>query len=389
MTLTADGDYVESLEKRVYLLERRTARLRALLRLCVVLLRLSGFSLTYQRLPQGSDKEKLLRVIDLASRFVRLPRLLACIGLSSSRYYDWKNSQECGLDDVSSCPRSLPGQMTAKERSEMRSMVLSEAYRHLSVGSIARLASRLGKVYACTSTWYRAIQSGNWIRSRKRIYPPKPRVGLRATKPNEYWHIDTTIVRLLDGSRVYLHAILDNFSRRILAWRLNDTFETDTTAELLKEAAKGLPDGTVPSAVMDSGVENVNGTVNELVSDGTIQRILAQVDIVESNSMIEAWWRQLKHQWLYLNELDRASSVRKLIAFYVEQHNSVVPHFAFQGQTPDEMYFGTGANVPVDLKEKRAKARAARLAHNRALSCALCKERESEPALVSLQNNTS
>jgi predicted DNA-binding transcriptional regulator AlpA len=130
VTLTADGDYVESLEQRVYLLERRTARLRALLRRCVVLLRLSGFSLTYQRLPQGSDKEKVLRVIDHASRFVRLPRLLACIGLSSSRYYDWKNAQECGLDDASSSPRSLPEQKTATERSEMRSMVLSEAYAH-------------------------------------------------------------------------------------------------------------------------------------------------------------------------------------------------------------------------------------------------------------------
>ena len=245
MTLTADGDYVESLERRVYLLERRTARLGALLRLCVVLLRLSGFSLTYQRLPQGSDKEKLLRVIDHASLFVRLPRLLACIGLSSSRYYDWTKAQECRLDDVSSCPRSLPGQMIATERSEMRSMVQSEDYRHLSVGSIARLAARLGKVYACTSTWYRAIQSGDWIRARKRIYPPKPRVGLRATKPNEYWHVDTTIVRLLDGSRLYLHAILDNFSRRVLAWRLIDTFETDTTAELLKEASKGLPENKV------------------------------------------------------------------------------------------------------------------------------------------------
>ncbi|AMV31577.1 Integrase core domain protein [Pirellula sp. SH-Sr6A] len=188
---------------------------------------------------------------------------------------------------------------------------------------------------------------------------------------------------------MYLHAILDNFSRRILAWRLKDTFETGTTAELLKEAAKGLPENTVPSAVMDSGVENVNGAVNELVSDGTIQRILAQVDIVESNSMIEAWWRQLKHQWLYLNELDSANSLRKLIDFYVEQHNSVVPHFAFQGQTPDEMYLGNGAKVPVDLKEKRATARAARLAQNRALSCDLCRAKTSEPALVSIQNNTS
>ncbi|XZE36622.1 hypothetical protein SH501x_002204 [Pirellulaceae bacterium SH501] len=67
----------------------------------------------------------------------------------------------------------------------------------------------------------------------------------------------------------------------------------------------------------------------------------------------------------------------------------LVPHFAFQGQTPDEIVFGTGANVPVDLKEKRAAARTARIAHNRALSCDQCKARESEPALVSLQNNTS
>jgi len=122
------------------------------------------------RLPTNACLKEAIKknssdVIDLASRFVRLPRLLACIGLSSSRFYDWKNAQDCGLDDFSSCPRSLPGQMTATERSEMRSMVQSEDYRHLSVGSIARLASRLGKVYACTSTWYRAIQNGNWTDS--------------------------------------------------------------------------------------------------------------------------------------------------------------------------------------------------------------------------------
>lgn len=118
---------------------------------------------------------------------------------------------------------------------------------------------------------------------------------MRATKPNECWHVDTTIVRLLDGSRVYDHAVLDNFSRRILTWRLNHIFKTGRAAELPRDAAKGFPQGTVPGAVMDSDVENVNGTVSELVSDGTIKRILAQIDIVESNSIIEAWWRQLKH----------------------------------------------------------------------------------------------
>jgi|688.fasta_scaffold201250_2 hypothetical protein len=97
----------------------------------------------------------------------------------------------------------------------------------------------------------------------------------------------------------------------------------------------------------------------------------------------------MKHQWLYLNELDSANSVRKFVAFYVEQYNSVVPHFAFQGQTPDEMYFVTGANVPVDLQEKRATARALRLAHNCALNCDLCRARTREPSLVAIQSNTN
>ena len=55
---------------------------------------------------------------------------------------------------------------------------------------------------------------------------------------------------------------------------------------------------------MDSGVENTNSAVTALVESCTLKRILAQVDVVFSNSMIEAWWRMLKHQWLYLNDLD-------------------------------------------------------------------------------------
>ena len=58
--------------------------------------------------------------------------------------------------------------------------------------------------------------------------------------------------------------------------------------------------------------------------------------------MIEAWWRSLKHQWLFLHALDSVTTVRRLVTFYVDEHNRMLPHSAFRGQTPDEMYFGTG-----------------------------------------------
>ena len=62
--------------------------------------------------------------------------------------------------------------------------------------------------------------------------------GIRASKPDEIWHIDTTVIRLLDGTHVYLHAVIDNFSRRILSWRLTERFDPGTSAEILVEAGR-------------------------------------------------------------------------------------------------------------------------------------------------------
>ena len=62
---------------------------------------------------------------------------------------------------------------------------------------------------------------------------------------------------------------------------------------------------------------------------------------------------------------------RRLVA-YVDEYNKKLPHSAFRGQTPDEMYFGTGDNVPHDLEAKRVAARQSRLQSNRGASCKTC-----------------
>ena len=71
-------------------------------------------------------------------------------------------------------------------------------------------------------------------------------------------------------------------------------------------------------------------------------------------------------------EEDNVTTVRRLVAFYVDEHNRVLPHSAFRGQTPDEMYFGTGEGVPADLASRAASARRARLEANRSTSCTTC-----------------
>ena len=70
--------------------------------------------------------------------------------------------------------------------------------------------------------------------------------------------------------------------------------------------------------------------------------------------------------------LDNIATLRRLVDFYVEQHNSVLPHSAFRGQTPDEMYFQTGDDIPEQLAAARLKARQARMEENRRVNCEAC-----------------
>jgi transposase InsO family protein len=187
------------------------------------------------------------------------------------------------------------------------------------------------------------------------------------------WHIDTTVIRLLDGSRAYLHAVIDNFSRRILAWRVAETFAPANSVAVLIEAGRHVtPSATSPVVLADAGVENVNAQVDELINTGVLRRILAFTELKFSNSLIEAWWRCLKHHWLFLHALDSVTTVRRLVAFYIQEYNTVLPHSAFRGQTPDEMYFGTGDAVPADLTACAAAARRARIEANRSAACERC-----------------
>ena len=77
--------------------------------------------------------------------------------------------------------------------------------------------------------------------------------------------------------------------------------------------------------------------------------------------------------------------MKRLITFYVEQNNTEMPHSQFLGQTPDEIYFGTGDHVPAELKTAHQAARQRRLTENRPARCRLCDPMDADP-MESLSN---
>jgi putative transposase len=152
---------------------------------------------------------RILRAVDHARELVPLWRLLRFLRLSPSQFYAWRRLQHaCALDDRSSCPHTSPHRLTLPEveaieaHGDRARVPAGPDWHARRAGTAAR------HVWASPSTWYRLVRQHGWRRPRLRVHPAKPKVGLRTTRPNEMWHIDTTVIRLLDGSRAYLHAAL-------------------------------------------------------------------------------------------------------------------------------------------------------------------------------------
>ncbi len=91
-------------------------------------------------------------------------------------------------------------------------------------------------------------------------------------------------------------AVIDNYSRRFLSWTLEDRLASGGTCQILREVAIQLckrPEKT--TVVADSGSENVNGEVDELLKDEAPTRVQARVEVTFSSSMIEAFWPIFLH----------------------------------------------------------------------------------------------
>lgn len=176
----------------------------------------------------------------------------------------------------------------------------------------------------------------------------------------------------LDGRRHYLHLLVDNFSRCIIAHRLEVCLSGTTVRQMLSDAIERYHP-SAPRLLTDGGPENCNTEVNSLTDpDGErLLRMVALRDIDFSNSMVKAVNRTIKGRYLRRREIGSTVQLAEVIESTVHDYNEVRPHHSLNGLTPAEALRGITVDTAKRSQDMR-KAREARVAVNRTGLCGNC-----------------
>ncbi len=209
MTHPSLGKSCDVLIEDNFALQKTCAAEKAKNELVQVSLRVIGFQMQYVRVAAGNLKEKLLNAINSARNHLSLKECLESIGLTAARYHSWikRRPQEvpvgqvkCLLPDQSTCPKLSPTKITCKETSVIKELATAKEYTHFSINSLAMFARRQQMVFASATAWYRIVREFNLRRPGVRIYPPKPKIGICASEPNQIWHVDMSVFRIVNGA---------------------------------------------------------------------------------------------------------------------------------------------------------------------------------------------
>lgn len=176
-----------------------------------------------------------------------------------------------------------------------------------------------------------------------RIYPYRLR-GLSIERPNQVWAMDMTYIPMARGF-VYLTAVLDWATRRVLAWRLSINMEADACVDALEEAI--AQHGAPEIMNTDQGSQFTGAAFIGTLTEHHIQISMDGKGCWRDNVFVERLWKSIKYEEVYLHAYDSVSQAKASLAKYIGFYNSGRPHSSLDGQTPDSVYFNS-------LPEKRA-----------------------------------
>ena len=328
----------------------------------------------------------ILNAINHMRQHIGLERALKLLTISRTQYNQWllESRFNCFDSFAALCTKRHPHQLEFKEIKRMKKMLLDPELDHWPIVSVAGVALRKKSIVASLYSWYKYARLFNI--KRKTHKKDRKTIGLIATCPNEYLHVDTTYYPLVDDRSICITFVMDNFSKMILGFHVADKLSFDVVKQSLANALKVIathPDqqNQTPEMppqknivlVADGGRENHNKKIDEFISKLSgrkITKIRALKDIRFSNSPVEAVHRTIKGRYLRGHKFASVEAVSKFLEWAVMDYNTLRPHYKHKPRTPHEVYF----NIPLwfDLRKRTKKAMKDRVKRNKFGKCTQC-----------------
>ena len=175
-----------------------------------------------------------------------------------------------------------------------------------------------------------------------KIYPYLLR-DLEIIRPNHVWATDISYIPMKRGF-VYLIAVMDWASRRVLSWRLSNTLTTDFCIEVVQEAINRY--GKPEIFNTDQGCQFTSLEFTGLLKDNDIKISMDGKGCWRDNVFVERLWRSVKYEEVYLHAYDSVSAAKNGLEKYFTRYNLHRPHSSLDDMTPDEFYFENLPTMP-------------------------------------------
>ncbi|HPS56949.1 MAG TPA: integrase core domain-containing protein [Spirochaetota bacterium] len=324
--------------------------------------------------------KEVVSVINDTKDSIGLDAACGHFNISRSTFHSWQFQVRhyCYDSFAGKCLRRWPGQLSVASVEKIRSLCEDEQFKGWPAVSIAHYARRSGLLSISVYTWYKYAKLIG-IFSRPPRCLKKQRTGIRAVMPHQFWHADVTLFRTMDNVRAYIYLVVDNYSRAILSWRVSLKLCAETRLDTVREAYDNhIHDSSADvQLIVDGGSENNNSVVDEYIgSPGiSIKKIIAQQDILFSNSMVEAVNKIVKYRSLFLDNIPNIHALQKHMEKFVPVYNDVRPHCSLKGLTPSEVLAGLRPDNPEHLKSVNLRREKTEKVLKQEIKCTVCSEK--------------
>jgi len=292
-----------------------------------------------------SKQKKLVILRTVESCGLPISKALQRVDVPRSTYYNWKRKFRLygyeGLQDKSPATGRIWNTLLDEEREKV--LEIAHMYPEWSSREVAYHISDHCSFTVSESTVYRILKKNGFIKPADvKTFPASKEYVIKTKRIHQQWQTDAMYLLVKRWGWFYLISVLDDYSRKILAWKLQTSMDAGAFAEVIEDACEegGIEElENMPKLVTDRGPALISRVFGEYLEIKGIGHILASPYHPQTNGKIERYHRSTRER-INLMVRESPDALRAEIGKFVDYYNSRRYHEALGNVTPDDVYYG-------------------------------------------------